>query len=937
MLDDNNINREMIINTPELIKQYEGYNESLFELAIDNGYIPTYEDLTKYPNFIESYSIIKKAITVNSNFIRFYKSSFESEEDIELFDFAIKNGYKITEEDLIKYPDLCDNASIMMSAFKINKNLSKYYNGLNNDLIKNIITSFIKLDNNVDDFINAWKICYTIEQRECLISLLNKNFIDKIGSVGINFHMLIRYAIKTPKIGEIKKIVDDQLIDDFINIYSFLKNKFYSNDKKAFGIDRFLNIALNYNRYSNLLHALYTSNIELSQDQVANLYYLFDERDTLKILSIDELNNIGHKLDEKTLTLLNSDSITNIEIKNIILLYLCNHTYDEVIYILGNLINYDTLNILSKKYNSEDVSVLKIFILMIEETVNSISDKESLIKIAKNIVKNKTLISEIRPYFYNIEEKIRAIYEMDANKSLVNFDNLPEGANYYKEKYISSEIVETGCKEMFIGNRKVDYCDLANCKYSLYCHVCSTSLIELINPNYVGRVFICLSPISNYGKKLYKNSNIAKTLDNVVIGYTNIPQGSFIGSSNHGLMSNFYSEENNYILKNETNFYQMEFNASSATPYSFPETIVYRDGLIPSCVVITGDIPNQSEIDAAAFLSFVLKKSIPLVKAPTKQETEITFDTKLEFDNKSNELKIQLQRLKDSLLSIDVNKDQITNIIPIKIGGSHIMYRCVINGERYFLKPGARKNNKQLDPYRSYAMECGYIMQSIINPDGVVDVKLVNAPVGDNHQDILCSAIKEIKNSHNYSIWLFNKHRGNLSQKEVRSLLKEFIVDHLIYNYDCKIENFIKDPDNNVYGIDKEQSLKFIFDFCKKDENGRIVYWDTNMTYNFNPNNVIIIYKRLFENYIDGYQEIDDEIFDECLKIIDQVQNISDSQYLNIFTKFVNNYCSINQYDDELKQKIYEGILIRKKNIKQDFVNFISLHKEKRNQNDKKK
>lgn len=929
------IMKRAILDDVSLITLYRGSDEEIFSLAINNGYIPTEEDLTKYPNFTKSYSIIKKAIFIHGNFIKFYKSSFETEEDKKLFDLAIKNGYKVTEDDLIKYPDLCDDVSIMTAALKIDKNLSKYYNGLNNDLIKTIIASYINIVN--DDFINAWKICCTTEQRDCLISLLNEEFIAKIGNVGINFHMLIRYAIKNPKIKEMKKIIDNKQIDEFLNMYTFFKNKFYNNDKKAFGIDRFLNIALNYNRYNKLLHDLYTNKTELNQNQVANLYYLFDNRDTLNISTVDELNDIGHKLDEKTLTLLNDELITNIEIKNIILLYLCNHTYDEVIYILGHLINYETLDALSRKYNSEDVSVLKIFILMIEETVNSISDKESLIKVAKNIVENKSLVNEIRPYFYNIEERIRSIYEMDANKSLINFNNLPRNAKYYKDKYTSSDTVQTGFNNILIGNKKVDYCDLSDSNYSLYCHVCSTSLIDLVNPNYAGRVFICLSPATNYGKKLYRNSNIAKTLDNVVVGYTNLPQGSFIGSSNHGLMSNYYSEENNYMLKTESNYYQMEFTASSATPYDFSETIVYRDGMIPSCIVITGDTPNQVEIDAAAFLSFILKKSIPLVKAPAKQEREIKFNTKLEADNHSNTLKIQLQGLKDSLLSLDVNKDQIENIIPIKIGGSHDMYKCIINGERYFLKPGARKNNKQLDPYRSYAMECGYIMQSIINPAGAVEVKLVYAPVGEDHQNILCSAIKEIKNSYDYSTWLFNKHRVILTKKEVCSLLKEFIVDHLIYNYDCKVENFIKDQDDNVYGIDKEQSLKFIFDFCIKDEKGKIVDWDTTMTYKFNPNNVIIIYKRLFENYIDGYLEIDDEIIDECIKTIDKVQSINDSQYLNIFSKFVENYCSVNQYNEELKQKIYEGILIRKKNIKQDFINFISSQKEKRNQNNKKK
>lgn len=40
------------------------------------------------------------------------------------------------------------------------------------------------------------------------------------------------------------------------------------------------------------------------------------------------------------------------------------------------------------------------------------------------------------------------------------------------------------------------------------------------------------------------------------------------------------------------------------------------------------------------------------------------------------------------------------------------------------------------------------------------------------------------------------------------------------------------------------------------------------MTYDFNPNNIYSIYKKIFCDYISGFQKIDDSIFNECMNVI---------------------------------------------------------------------
>lgn len=891
---------------PSLIKYYEGTNDDIFNLAIKNGYIPSEDDLNKFPSLCYNDLIMSKVIDKNYTYYTYYKGN-----NIEIILKAITNGYQLTEKDLLKFPNLGKNDDIMKNTLKNNISLAKYYSGKSDEVIKIIINHYLGNIEDIDNYISAFKICTNNQIREYLIILLNKDIINKLNNINIKWHILIRYALRVPKMKYLIDIIKNNNLDDFLNKYLFIKAKYYHDDFNTFGIDRFLNISYNYIRYNSLINELVKSQKELNSNQLSNLYYLFDSYKEIKINSINELDNIGHKIDKETINPLNNN-LTSTEIKNIILLYMCNHTYEEIKYILGYLINYDTLDKMSKKYNSLEVSTLKVFMSLIEEVINSTESIESLKNIVIKLIENKELVDKIRPYFYNLEERIRNVYEIDANNTLTNFNNLPNKAKYYQDKYISKK---TGIK--------IDLCDLTDSKYAIYAHVCSTSLYDLVNPKYQGRVFISTTPISSFGKKFFMNVDLKENSDEIIVGYTFVPKGSFIASSNNSLTSNFSSTENNYQLDIKKKINQLEFYNSSATPYLSGETILFRDGLVPSCIIIKGDNATDKEIEAAAYLSNLLDKKIPVVKTPRKNKT-LMYDK----ENKDNSNVDELLKLKEILLSTNIEKSEVSNIIRIKAGGSHDMYRCIIDGKRYLLKSGRQKHEEKIDSYRVFAMECGYNIQALVNPTGAVKVKTVSAPLGNNNEMILCSAIEEIENIQDYS-WMSYKLGGSLSQEEIRCFLKEFIVDYLLYNYDSKLENFIKNDKNQVYGIDKEQSLKYILNFVKKDEFGNIK-WNTDMTYSFNPNNVSIIYDRIFTRYINNLQEIDDNLFYECFNVCEKLDKINDEKYLSIFKNYVESYCFENNLDDEVKKTIYNGILIRKKRLKQSFNDFVDELKEKR-------
>lgn len=898
----------MLNNNPKYIIYYEGSNDDVFKLSLDKGYKVTEDDLKKYINLRYNDIFMINIIKDNCNYFKYYKGN-----NIDVINEAIKYGYIPTESDLINYPHIC-SYDVMDKVIDNFNDFGKYYSGNNDNIIKKILNT---LDNN---YISLFKICTSKIERENFIILFKSNIIKQLESININFKLLIKYTLKTNEINELITIINNNKLDNFISIYKVIKDKYYKNDNNAFGIKRFLNIAFNYNRYNDLLNNII--NNELNDNQIANLYYLFDNKININIKNIDELDNIGYKLDYEVINKINKLDITSLEIKNIILLYICNKSYDEIKYVLSNLINYDTLKKMSSKYKDEDVEVLKIFMCMIEDTINSIDDIDSLRKIVYNLVENKELIMKIRPYFYNLDEHIRHVYEVDANNTLVDFNNLDKNALIYKDKYISSDIITTGGNDVYIGNNYVDYIDLSKSEYSIYVHVCSTSLKNLVNSNDKGRIYISLSPNSNYGNKFYHIPKKITSVDNVTIGYTKLVDGSFITSSNSTLQSNYSSIENSYQLNLTEKINQLEFIDSSSTPYEYPETIVYRDGLIPSCVIIQGDTPNQFEIDACAYLSFLLKTKIPLVKTSRVNKFKREIDNNSN-NNITNSRISNLNSLKDSIDSLQIKKNEVSNIIKVKIGGSHDIYRCIIDGKRYLLKPGIQKDRKSVDKYRVFAMVCAYQIQKIVNLDGLVNVRIVKLPF--NGENIYCTAIEEIPNIRNYA-WVEDSLMIKLTEKEIRCFLKEFIVDYLIYNYDSKPDNYIVNEQKQVFGIDKEQALKYILSFYNNN-------WDTSMTYEFNPNNIFNIYKKIFVDYIKGFQDIDDSLFNECINIIEKVEAIDDFEYIKIFKKYIDSYCEDNKLDNNIKNKLYEGILIRKKMLKHSFIEFINDLKNKKSNN----
>ena len=99
-------------------------------------------------------------------------------------------------------------------------------------------------------------------------------------------------------------------------------------------------------------------------------------------------------------------------------------------------------------------------------------------------------------------------------------------------------------------------------------------------------------------------------------------------------------------------------------------------------------------------------------------------------------------------------------------------------------------------------------MQQLINPDNAVNAYVETYQI--DGVDVLCSFLEDKKDTLDFDIVdnSAGKNFPNLNEQQIESFLRELIVDHLLFNYDTKGVNFLYDK-NHVYGIDKEQSLKF--------------------------------------------------------------------------------------------------------------------------------
>lgn len=897
------------------ILYYQGDNEEVYKLAAEKGFRVTEEILEKHPHFREVSVFFSKALEEgNVNIFSYYCGS-----DAKLIKKAIIDyDFSITEDILVKNPYIGDDVDLVDYIADINREWLKYMNTADDKIFSGVLAHILSKEE--QDYLSNFSQYNLLQQylnanllpdiRGHLLSMVDVRFLTRFTeNTSLSLETLLKTTLFSDELVEIIKIIKSGNLNDFYNIYNALK-KYFNGE---FAEKTFLKIAKNYNKNPNLCKR--ASIVELTEKEQEGLKFLFNNNQIVEINVIEDLEKINELSNKKLKEIIENSNITIDEIKDILCIYLCNYSIEEIKTIFEKDMRISILEKIIKNTKDEKLKesciAMNILFTMLSECILSIRNMDDIRKVARLFLESSDKVVDIRNYFSSLKEIIRTIYEKEANESLLDFNNLPKGAEW--------KMTKDG----------VEYLSLEHCSYALYAHV-DNNLENLFNLNLKGKPTVCLSPISNLGVKYYCKG--------ITVLYNFIPSGNFVGSSNRNMGSNGVINYNNLDFSAVSRrFFQLPIKESSSLSIGHPETLSLRFGLLPCGIAIRGKEPSKKEIEAFE----ELKKLVPeghkvyLVK-PQKEGTVVALDenyytsnSKIEEVNYNNKNYIiqHLTQLKSNLLDLNLELEEVHSIISMKgkLGGSHDFYECHLKGEKepYYLKPGLRKDGRQVDPYRCYAMESGYLIQKMINPDSAIPVKVVEAPVGIDGENVLCSAIKVIPNTTNYDNLVVN-----LSEKEIEFFMKEFIVDHLLFSYDTKKENFLKDSNSKAYGIDKEQALKFATHsrFVKKVD-GKYEF-DTNLTYDFDPNGVGIIYKDIFKNYQKGKQYIPDRLFEECQEIATRISSMDDEVYLSNFINFINSYTE----DEEKRELLKQSILARKNNLVLDYNNFVESIKSKKDE-----
>ena len=220
------------------------------------------------------------------------------------------------------------------------------------------------------------------------------------------------------------------------------------------------------------------------------------------------------------------------------------------------------------------------------------------------------------------------------------------------------------------------------------------------------------------------------------------------------------------------------------------------------------------------------------------------------------------------------------------------MYTYEEKGQNFLVKPSVDKQNYDYQGFRAEIQASAAQLQSIINPEGAVLVDVI----GDNKLKI--AKQKKINTSKEHANLLndWSSNGGDLDIKYSSQLLKEYVIDFLLCNFDCYSGNFIIDDNDNIRGIDKEQSFRFI-------DNPESL--NPDFSYFPNGNSRIPIYKLLFERYYKG--EIDLNL-DVALDAISNIELVSDEDYKLLFKNYA--YSLDKNHYEEILEKI-----VNRKNI----------------------
>lgn len=246
-------------------------------------------------------------------------------------------------------------------------------------------------------------------------------------------------------------------------------------------------------------------------------------------------------------------------------------------------------------------------------------------------------------------------------------------------------------------------------------------------------------------------------------------------------------------------------------------------------------------------------------------------------------------------MSNDINKQTLIKGNLIRLGGTGRMFLCSNEQGNFIFKPSEDRVEQKRTDSKAYIQEVAYEIQKIIDSTTAVPCEVVTI-------DGMFGTVQEFIEVDKKATNTFRDNvisGGELQQIQLEDILREYIIDYLICNYDTHERNFIVDVEGRVRGIDKEQGCRFL-----GEDNASSPLFTTN--YNARYGEQGSIYTLIFERMRNG--EISKENLDIMTKYVQRINDIPNEEYIKIFQKYIKSL-------DGDKSKIIEDIIARKERI----------------------
>jgi hypothetical protein len=493
--------------------------------------------------------------------------------------------------------------------------------------------------------------------------------IPFFAKTNLNINDFMQYGENTTKYNwerNIYKICsNNDNMEQFIKVYEYFKNSYYdATNNTVTNIKNFLETQAIYSKYKDLCVSLANSNIVLSNKDKDNLNWLLINQ--ISNTPIRKISDIDLAKEKQRLEFVQDTKSTDKEkIKDDICLLLFNKTSKDVQDTLANNGNVERLKILefNNKNNTDIVKrceQLMIFASMMDDVTNNLS-LEQLQSVLERCLSNKEQINEFSSLTSKVDDMYRRLYEQESIANLTNITNLIA---------TKSSLTSTTKAQKLSTKYGGAVLDLSDSQYTLLAHVKSYSETteELINGQSTGNSnFISLSPISHRGQVYYYGNQAC------IFAYENIPDGNFICSSPVNMSSNGAIEKNSLEV-NEINRHQLGIlESSEARSGSNAETLLFREQLKPSGIILPGGREPTAEelaIHNKYNLPFIITQEY---KATIKDPQPIKNVTQQEKLEASREKDIaELKELKEKLLTKTMKPDEPRKIAIIT--DSHGMY-----------------------------------------------------------------------------------------------------------------------------------------------------------------------------------------------------------------------------------------------------------------------